>query len=83
MTILGSLLLAALTALCASVSFAADPADIVFTGGKVYTVNEKQPWAEAVAVKGNKIVYVGDNAGAKQFVGKDTKQTDLVGRVCC
>lgn len=56
-------------------------ADQVFTGGKVYTVNEKQPWAEAVAVKGNKIVYVGDDAGAKKFVGKDTKQIDLAGRM--
>jgi len=30
-----------------------ETADYVFTGGKVYTVNDKQPWAEAVAVKGN------------------------------
>ena len=28
-------------------------ADFVFTNGKVYTVNEAQPWAEAVAVQGN------------------------------
>jgi hypothetical protein len=33
-----------------------NPADIVFSDGKVYTVNEAQPWAEAVAVAGNKIV---------------------------
>jgi hypothetical protein len=33
----------------------AEKADFVLTNGKVYTVNEKQPWAEAVAVKGNKI----------------------------
>ena len=52
----------------------------MFTGGKVYTVNNKQPWAEAVAVKGNKIVYVGDAAGAKNFVGKDTKTIDTVGK---
>jgi predicted amidohydrolase YtcJ len=56
-------------------------ADYVFTGGKVYTVNEKQPWAGAVAVKGNKIVYVGDAAGAKEFVGKDTKTIDTTGKV--
>lgn len=59
---------------------ALEPADIVFTGGKVYTVNDKQPWAEAVAVKGNKIVYVGDAAGAKKFVGKDTKTIDTAGK---
>ncbi len=61
--------------------FAAEPADIVFTGGKVYTVNDKQPWAEAVAVKGNKIVYVGDAAGAKKLVGKDTKTIDTTGKM--
>jgi len=58
----------------------AETADYVFTGGKVYTVNDKQPWAEAVAVKGNKIVYVGDAAGAKNFVGKDTKTIDTAGK---
>jgi predicted amidohydrolase YtcJ len=60
---------------------AAEPADFVLTGGKVYTVNKKQPWAEAVAVKGKEIVYVGDNAGAKTFVGNGTEQIDLKGRL--
>jgi len=59
---------------------AAGPADYVFTDGKVYTVNDKQPWAEAVAVKGNKIVYVGDAEGAKTFVGDNTKLEDLGGK---
>ena len=36
-----------------------DTADIVFTNGKVYTANEKQARADAVAIKGNKIVFVG------------------------
>ena len=56
-------------------------ADILFTNAKVYTVNEKQPWAEAVAVKGNKIVYVGAAAGAKAFVGQNTEQHDLAGKM--
>ncbi len=60
---------------------AVEPADYVFTGGKVYTVNEKQAWAEAVAVDGKKIVYVGDNAGAKAFVGDGTKLIDLNGKM--
>jgi len=55
-------------------------ADIVFTGGKVYTVDDKQPWAEAVAVKGNKIVYVGDASGAKAFIGDTTKTIDTTGK---
>ena len=56
-------------------------ADIVFTNGKVYTVNAKQPWAEAVAIKGNKIVYVGDTAGAKSYLGEDTDNIDLAGKM--
>jgi predicted amidohydrolase YtcJ len=36
----------------------------------VYTVNSQQPWAEAVAVSGNEIVYVGDNAGAIRIAGE-------------
>jgi hypothetical protein len=41
------------------------PAETVFANGKVYTVNQSQPWAEAIAVRGNEIVYVGDNAGVE------------------
>ncbi len=58
----------------------AQVADYVFTDGKIYTVNNKQPWAYAVAVKGNKIVYVGDAEGAKAFVGDNTKLEDLGGK---
>ena len=40
------------------------PADSIFTNGNVYTANDRQPQAQAVAVKGDRIVYVGTNAGA-------------------
>ncbi len=56
-------------------------ADFVLTNGRVYTVDEAQPWAEAVAVKGTDIVYVGDHAGADAFVGETTEQIDLQGRL--
>ncbi len=62
-------------------SEAGEPADFVFTNGKVYTVNEAQPWAEAVAVRGNEIVYVGDDAGAAAFVGEATESIDLAGKM--
>lgn len=65
----------------ASAEAGIDSADFVFTGGKVYTVNEDQPWAEAVAVQGKKIVYVGDDAGAAKFIGSDTKTINLDGRM--
>ena len=56
-------------------------ANFVLTNGRIYTVNEDQPWAQAVAVDGNKIVYVGDNDGAKAFVGAGTESLDLEGRL--
>ena len=56
-------------------------ADFVFTGGKVYTVNETQPWAEAVAVKGNKIIFVGSNSDAKKHIRKKTKIIKLDGKM--
>lgn len=55
-------------------------ADKVFTNGKVYTVNPDQPWAEAVAVKGNKIVFVGSSAEVEEFIGSNTEVTDLKGK---
>ncbi|MGB5469087.1 MAG: amidohydrolase [Woeseiaceae bacterium] len=56
-------------------------ADFVFTNAKIYTVNGAQPWAEAVAVKGNEIVYVGDAAGAEALVGTSTVRTDAGGQL--
>lgn len=56
-------------------------ATIVFRHGKVYTVNPAQPWAEAVAVDGNKIAYVGNDEGAKKFIGDRTQVIDLKGKM--
>ena len=58
----------------------AQTADTVFTGGKVYTVDQDQPWAEAVAVKGNKIIYVGESDGAQKHIGDDTNVIDCAGK---
>ncbi len=57
------------------------PADRVLHGGKVFTVNDDQPWAEAVAIKGGKLVYVGDDAGVEGFVGRETIRHDLQGKL--
>jgi predicted amidohydrolase YtcJ len=56
-------------------------ADTVFTNGRVYTVDPAMPWAQAVAVKGKKIVFVGDNTAATAFVGENTSQIDLAGKM--
>src|SRR2546427_3695480 len=54
-------------------------ADLVLINGNIYTVNEKQPHAEAIAVKADRIVFVGSNAGAKKFQDTNTRVVDLHG----
>jgi len=56
-------------------------ADYVFTHGKVYTMNPVAPWHQAVAVKGNKIIYVGDDMHIAKYIGKGTKEIDLQGKM--
>ena len=56
-----------------------EPADLVFRNGNIYTANEKQPHAEAVAVKADRIVFVGSNAEAKKYEGSKTRVVDLHG----
>ncbi len=56
-------------------------ADWVLTNGKIYTVNQQEPWAEAIAIRGGKIVYVGDNTGAVIWSGSGTKVSDLGGKL--
>jgi predicted amidohydrolase YtcJ len=55
------------------------PADLVFKNANIYTANERQPKAEAVAVKGDRIVFVGSNREATQYVGRSTRVIDLHG----
>ena len=56
-------------------------ADWVLTNGRIYTVDDDRPWAEAVAIRDGKFVYVGDNAGAATWIGDGVRTTDLAGRM--
>ena len=53
------------------------PADIVFKNGNVYTANDRSPQAQVIAVKGDRIVFVGTDAGAQRYVGPSTRVVDL------
>ena len=55
-------------------------ADTIFQNGKIYTVNEAAPEAEAVAVKDGMIIYVGTSADAQKFRGEQTQVVDLDGK---
>lgn len=61
-------------------AFAADSADTVFLNGNIYTGNDKEPHAEAVAVKGDRIVFVGSNAEARKRFGEHARAIDLHGQ---
>lgn len=52
-------------------------ADRIYFNGKIITINDAQPEAEAVAVKNGAIIYVGDLNGAKPFIDVSTEQIDL------
>ena len=55
------------------------PADIVFKNGNIYTAKDNTPRAEAIAVKADRIVFVGSNADAQKYVGQGTRVVDLKG----
>lgn len=72
---------AAPAASAAAPETAAPPADLVLSGGKVYTVDPAHSVAEAIAVKNGKIVFVGSTAGAQRWIGSGTKTEPLGGHL--
>jgi len=74
-------------ALCVTVllpmesAICAEMADYVFKNGAIYTIDNQKPKAQAIAVTGKKISYVGSNKGANAFVGKKTRVIDLKGKM--
>ena len=58
-----------------------EPADIIVIHGRVYTENPKQPWAQAVAIHGAKIVAVGDDTALEKMRGMGTKVINAGGKL--
>jgi hypothetical protein len=70
-------------ALAATVSLAAaqqTAPDIILSNGKIITVDERFTIAQAVAIKGDRIVSVGTNAEILRLAGANTRRIDLRGR---
>ncbi|MBN1271894.1 MAG: amidohydrolase [Candidatus Aminicenantes bacterium] len=57
-----------------------EPADLVLTNGKIVTVDEDNPEAEALAVRGDKIEAVGSAKEIKRYIGDTTEVIDLAGK---
>jgi len=58
---------------------AAEDVDLIYVNGNIYTVNERQPHAEAIAVKKDRIAFVGSTEDAKKLVSDKTRIVDLRG----
>jgi hypothetical protein len=58
-----------------------DPAEVIYVGGDIVTIDDRQPSAEAIAVKGGKILAVGPRADVeKAHKGATTQVVDLGGK---
>ncbi len=57
------------------------PADLLIVNARVHTVDVARPRAEAVAVRGERIVWVGDGRDAERFRGNHTRAIDAGGRL--
>lgn len=74
-----ALLLPLLLSACSS-SPAVEPASMVLRGGKIVTVDATRPEAQAMAVKGDRIVAVGSNDEIAKYVGQGTEVIELAGK---
>jgi hypothetical protein len=57
------------------------PADLVLRNGRIVTVDDRMPEAQAIAAAGGKIVFVGNNAEVAKYVGRSTNVIDLGGQL--
>src|SRR5262245_43560359 len=71
---------AALFFLLAGAAFGhAQTADLALVNGRVYTADPARPWAEAVAIRGDRISMVGGSAEVRRLAGPKTRVIDLRG----
>jgi predicted amidohydrolase YtcJ len=54
--------------------------DTVLINGKIFTANPRQPWVEALAIRGDRIVGTADTATIRAMASQSTRQIDLGGR---
>ena len=73
---------AAMLCLAAGLACASSTAvpDTVLVNGKLFTSNPGQPWAEALAIRGERIVAVGTSEAIAAMAGSATRRIDLAGR---
>ena len=72
-------LLITLLTICLTSSVSAQTADLILTNGTIYTVDEDRPWAEAIAIQGERILLVGSSTEVDATRGEHTRVIDLDG----
>lgn len=63
-----------------SPSMMAAPAELIIQNAHILTVDTNLPDAQALAISGNRFVFVGSNSGLSRFTGAATRVLDLTGR---
>lgn len=58
-----------------------EPADLVLRNGKIVTVDEGKPEAQALAIRGDIIVAIGSNRQIKPYINQETEVIDLEGKL--
>ena len=56
------------------------PADLVIQHARAYTLDPALPWAQAIAIRDGRIVWVGDENESGRHIGAETTVLDLAGR---
>lgn len=74
------LLLAAWAAAPAVAQQARQPADLIVTAERIYTVDDSRPMVEALAIRDGRIVFAGAERGARALAGSGTRVLDFPGR---
>jgi predicted amidohydrolase YtcJ len=57
-----------------------EPADLIVTNARIYTVDDNRPMAEAMAIRDGRVIFVGSARGAEVFAGQQTERLDLDGK---
>ncbi|MDR4988259.1 MAG: amidohydrolase [Bacteroidales bacterium] len=73
------LLLSILFIFIMTISCTRKHADSIFINGNFYTMDDDQPYAEAVAIRGDRFSFVGSNEAALEYAGRRTEIVDLGG----
>ncbi|HUO50892.1 MAG TPA: amidohydrolase family protein, partial [Gemmatimonadaceae bacterium] len=63
-----------------AVAVQVEPADLIVTADRIYTVDDARPFADAMAIRGGKVAYVGSAAGAMALRGPKTRVVAYPGR---